>query len=205
MRFARFVLFVNCLVPGALLSWDAYHHRAGANPVNYALRTTGFLTLTFVALTLLVTPARKLTRLSWLYHFRRPLGLFAFSYAVTHFTVFFAFDRAMSLRSTISEMVKRPYLIVGSAGLLAMVPLAATSTNAMIKRLGPKRWQALHRLVYFTAIAGVVHFYMLVKSDHRLPVAFGVVMAALLGYRLVSLIQGRTRRRERAQLHPSRT
>lgn len=191
LRFAKFVLVVNGLVPGALLFWDAYHHRAGANPVNYAIRTVGLLTLIFLTLTMLVTPLRKITRLNWLFHFRRPLGLLAFSYAVTHFTIFFVFDRALSVRSTLNEMVKRPYLIVGSIGLFAMAPLAATSTNYMIKRMGPKRWQALHRLAYVAAIAGVVHFYMQVKSDHRLPIAFGSVMAMLLGYRLATLLQRR--------------
>ena len=195
LRFAKFVLIVNGLLPGMLLLWDSYQHRAGANPVNYAIRTTGLLTLTFLALTLLVTPLRKITGLSWLFHFRRPLGLFAFSYALTHFSIFFVFDRALSLRSTLSEMVKRPYLIVGSVGLLAMAPLAATSTNYMIKRMGPKRWQALHRLAYVAAIAGVVHFYMLVKSDTRLPIAFGIVMAVLLGYRLAALTLQRLKQR----------
>ena len=126
---------------------------------------------------------RKITGLNWLFHFRRTLGLYAFFYALTHFLIFFIFDRVLNVRDTLSEMVKRPYLIVGSVGLLAMAPLAATSFNYMIKRMGPKRWQALHRLAYVAAIAGVVHFYMLVKSDIRLPVAYGSVVAILLGYR----------------------
>ena len=159
LRFAKCVLLVNGLVPGALLVWDAAHGQAGANPVNYAIRTMGLLALIFLTLTLLVTPLRKLSGLHWLFHFRRRLGLLAFGYALAHFSTFFIFDRLMDVRGTFSEMVKRPYLIVGAVGLLAMAPLAATSTNYMIKRLGPKRWQALHRLVYGAAIAGVVHFY----------------------------------------------
>ncbi len=186
IRFAKFVLLVNGLVPGAILAWDAYHGQAGANPVNYAIRTTGLLALIFLPLSLLVTPLRKITGLNWLFHFRRLLGLYAFFYALAHFSIFFIFDRVLSVRDTFSEMVKRPYLIVGSLGLLAMVPLAATSTNFMIKRLGPNRWRALHRLAYVAVIAGVVHFYMLVKSDTRMPVAFGLVAGALLGYRLVA-------------------
>ncbi len=190
LRFAKFVLLVNGLVPGTLLLWDAVHGQAGANPVNYAIRTMGLLALIFLTLTLLVTPLRKLTGLHWLFHFRRRLGLLAFGYALAHFSTFFIFDRMMDVRDTFSEMVKRPYLIVGTVGLLAMAPLAATSTNYMIKRLGPKRWQALHRLVYAAAVAGVVHFYWQVKSDIRLPVAFGVVVGSLLGYRVaVSLVR----------------
>jgi ferredoxin-NADP reductase/DMSO/TMAO reductase YedYZ heme-binding membrane subunit len=188
VRFAKGVLLVNGLVPGALLLWDAVHGQAGANPVNYAIRTLGLLTLIFLTLTLLVTPLRKITGLHWLFHFRRRLGLLAFGYALAHFSTFFLFDRMGNLRDTLSEMVKRPYLIVGAVGLLAMAPLAATSTNYMIKRLGPKRWQALHRLVYGAAIAGVVHFYWQVKSDTRLPIAFGIVVASLLGYRAVMLL-----------------
>jgi glycine betaine catabolism B len=193
LRFAKFVLLVNGLVPGTLLLWDAYHGQTGANPVNYAIRTTGLLALIFLPLSLLVTPLRKITGLNWLYHFRRRLGLCAFFYALAHFSIFFVLDRALNVRDTFSEMVKRPYLIVGSVGLLAMLPLAATSTNYMIKRLGPKRWRALHRLAYVAALAGVVHFYMLVKSDIRLPVTFGCVVGILLGYRVADFLVRRLR------------
>jgi ferredoxin-NADP reductase/DMSO/TMAO reductase YedYZ heme-binding membrane subunit len=190
LRFAKGVLLINGLVPGVLLLWDAVHGHAGANPVNYAIRTMGLLALIFLSLTLLVTPLRKLTGLQWLFHLRRRLGLLAFGYALAHFATFFLFDRMGNVRDTLSEMVKRPYLIVGAMGLLAMVPLAATSTNYMIRRLGPKRWQALHRLVYGAAVAGVVHFYWQVKSDTRLPIAFGIVVGSLLGYRVaMSLVR----------------
>ena len=183
--FAKFVLLVNGLVPGSLLLWDVYHGNAGANPVNYAELTTGILALIFLCLSLLVTPLRKITGLNWLFHFRRLLGLYAFFYALAHFLIFFVFDRALNVQDTLSEMVKRPYLIVGSVGLLVIAPLAATSFNYMIKWMGPKRWQALHRLAYVAAIAGVVHFYMQVKSDVRLPIAYGSVVGILLGYRAV--------------------
>jgi ferredoxin-NADP reductase/DMSO/TMAO reductase YedYZ heme-binding membrane subunit len=183
LRFAKLVLLLNALVPGALLLWDAWHGQAGANPVNYAIRTTGLLSLIFLCLTLAVTPLRKITGFQSLFHFRRTLGLYAFFYAAAHFTIFYVFDRVLNVWDTLSEMVKRPYLIVGSIGVLAMVPLAATSTNYMIKRLGPKRWQFLHRLAYLAAIAGALHFYMLVKSDTRLPIAFGSIVGTLLIYR----------------------
>lgn len=193
LRFAKLVVLINGLVPGTVLLWDVLHGRAGANPVNYAILTTGLLTLTFLGLTLLVTPLRRITGLSWLFHFRRRLGLLAFFYGLTHFAIFFLFDRMGSVRSTLSEMVKRPYLIVGASGLLAMVPLAATSTNYMIRRMGPKHWKALHRLVYAAAIAGVVHFYMQVKSDTRLPIAYGVAIGILLGYRVLAFLVGLTK------------
>jgi ferredoxin-NADP reductase/DMSO/TMAO reductase YedYZ heme-binding membrane subunit len=186
IRFAKFVLFVNGGVPLALLGWDAYRHQLGANPVNFAIRTTGMLTLVFLSLSLVVTPARRITGWNWLIFSRRTLGLYAFFYASVHFLLFFSLDRSLSISSTLSEMLKRKYLLVGSAGLLLMVPLAATSTNAMIKRLGVARWKALHRLVYAAAIAGVVHYYMLVKADVRQPIAFAVLLAILLGYRLIA-------------------
>jgi DMSO/TMAO reductase YedYZ heme-binding membrane subunit len=136
-------------------------------------------------LTLAVTPLRRVTGLNWIIFSRRTLGLYAFFYACLHFSIFFSLDRSFSVSSTLTEMVKRKYLIVGSTGLLVMVPLAVTSTNAMIKRLGGKRWRALHRLAYVAAIAGVIHYYMQVKADVRQPLAFAAVLAILLGYRLV--------------------
>ena len=185
IRFAKFLVFVNGAVPLALLGWDAWRHKLGANPVNFAILTTGMSALVFLMLTLLVTPLRKITGLNWLIFSRRTLGLYAFFYACLHFLIFFGLDRSFSISSTLSEMVKRKYLLVGITGLLVMAPLAATSTNAMIKRLGGKRWRALHRLAYVAAIAGVVHYYMQVKADVRQPLAFAAVLAILLGYRLV--------------------
>ena len=183
IRFAKFLVLVNAAVPAALLAWNALHHQLGANPVNFAILTTGMLALIFLMLTLLVTPLRKITGWNWLIFSRRTLGLYAFFYASLHFLIFFSLDRSFSIQSTLAEMVKRKYLIIGSIGLLGMVPLAITSTNAMIRRLGPNRWHALHRLVYVVAIAGVVHYYMQVKADVRKPLAFAGVLAVLLGYR----------------------
>jgi ferredoxin-NADP reductase/DMSO/TMAO reductase YedYZ heme-binding membrane subunit len=185
IRFAKFVVFVNGGVPLALLAWDAYQHQLGANPVNFAIRTTGMLTLVFLLLALLVTPVRKVTGWNWLIFSRRTLGLYAFTYGCIHFLIFFSLDRSLSISSTLSEMLKRKYLVVGSTGLLLMVPLALTSTNAMIKRLGGARWRALHRLVYAAAIAGVIHYYMQVKADTRQPIALAVALSILLGFRLV--------------------
>jgi DMSO/TMAO reductase YedYZ heme-binding membrane subunit len=185
LRFAKWLVLVNAAVPATLLGWDAWHHQLGANPVNFAILTTGLMALIFLMLTLLVTPLRKITGLNWIIFSRRTLGLYAFFYALLHFLIFFSLDRGFSIPSTLTEMVKRKYLFVGITGLLVMVPLAVTSTNAMIKRLGGKRWRALHRLAYVAAIAGAIHYYMQVKKDVRQPLAFAAVLAILLGYRLL--------------------
>lgn len=184
LRFAKLLVLVNCAVPAAVLGWDAWHHQLGANPVNYAILTTGLMALIFLVLTMAVTPLRKITGLNWIIFSRRTLGLYAFFYALMHFLIFFFLDRQGSVSSTVSEMIKRKYLIVGGTALLVMVPLAVTSTNAMIKRLGGKRWRALHRLAYVAAIAGAVHYYMQAKKDVRQPLAFAAVLALLLGWRL---------------------
>lgn len=184
IRFAKLLILVNGAVPLALLLWDAAHHALGANPENFAILTTGLMTLIFLLLTLAVTPLRKITGWNWLANLRRMLGLYAFYYACAHFLLFFSLDRGFSVPGTLSEMVKRKYLIVGSLTLIALIPLAVTSTNAMIKRLGGKRWRALHRLAYAAAIGGVIHYYMQVKADVRQPLAFAAVLTVLLGYRL---------------------
>jgi sulfoxide reductase heme-binding subunit YedZ len=185
IRFAKLLVQVNCAVPATLLGWDAWHHELGANPVNFAILTTGLMALIFLMLTLAVTPLRKITGLNWLISFRRMLGLYAFFYACAHFLIFFSLDRGFSVSSTLHEIIKRKYLWLGIAGLLVMVPLAVTSTNAMIKRLGGKRWRTLHRLAYVAAVAGVIHYYMQVKADVRQPLVFAAVLAILLGYRLM--------------------
>jgi len=184
LRFAKLLVLVNGAVPAVLLGWDAWQHKLGANPVKFAILTTGMLALIFLLLTLLVTPLRKITGLNWIIFSRRTLGLYAFFYATLHFLIFFSFDRSFSISSTLHEIITRKYIWFGLTALLVMVPLAITSTNAMIKRLGGKRWRALHRLAYVAAIAGVVHYYMQVKADVRQPIVFAAVLAILLGYRL---------------------
>jgi len=184
IRFLKLLVLVNGAVPLVLLCWDAQHHRLGANPQNFAILTTGMMALIFLVLTMAVTPLRKAAGWNWAIQLRRMLGLYAFFYACLHFMLFFSVDRGFNLSSTLQEILRRKYLWFGIIGLLVMVPLAITSTNAMIKRLGGKRWRALHRLAYVAAIAGVVHYYMQVKADVRLPLVFAVVLAVLLGYRV---------------------
>jgi DMSO/TMAO reductase YedYZ heme-binding membrane subunit len=183
-RFAKFVVFVNSAVPLAMLGWDALHDNLGANPVEFAIRTTGMLTLIFLLLTLTVTPIRKLTGWNWLSHFRRMLGLYAFFYGCLHFLTYFGFYQSFNVKSVIADTIKRWFILFGMTALLMMVPLAITSTNGMIKRMGAKNWKRLHWLVYPAAIAGVVHYYLLVKADTTMPAIFGVVLGLLLWQRV---------------------
>jgi sulfoxide reductase heme-binding subunit YedZ len=184
-RFIKALIFTNSLVPIAMLGWDGYRGQLGANPLEYITRTTGMLTLVFLLLSLLVTPARKLTGLNWLGKHRRMIGLFAFFYASLHFITYVWFDRFFNFRSTVADIAKRPFIAVGMACFFIMVPLAITSTNKMVKRLGGKRWARLHKIVYLAGILGVLHFYMLVKSDIRLPVRFALVLTILFVARVV--------------------
>jgi len=189
IRFAKLLVLINGAVPLALLAWDAFHKKLGANPQNFAILTTGMMTLIFLILTMAVTPLRKITGWNWLANLRRMLGLYAFFYGCAHFLLFFGLDRSFSVSSTLTEMTKRKYLIVGSTALIVMIPLAVTSTNAMIKRLGGKRWRALHRLAYVAAICGVIHYYMQAKADVRQPLVFAGVLAVLLGYRVWAAVR----------------
>jgi len=184
MTFPKVVVFVNALIPLLLLLWDLYHKRVGPNPLEFATRTTGMLTLVFLSLTVAVTPLRKIFGVNSLVKLRRMLGLFAFFYGALHLLTYVWFDRFFNLISVVQDVGKRPFILVGMTAFVLMVPLAITSTNKMVKRLGGKRWANLHRLVYLAAIAGVVHFWMLVKSDTRLPLTFGFILLFLLGYRL---------------------
>ncbi|HEY6356836.1 MAG TPA: protein-methionine-sulfoxide reductase heme-binding subunit MsrQ, partial [Vicinamibacterales bacterium] len=183
--FAKRVVIVNCLVPAALLVWDAFRHQLGINEVNFAIRTTGLIGLILITLALLVTPLRTLTGWNRLISVRRNLGVIAFAYLSAHFLIFFWWDRQASLASTVNEIVMRRYLWFGTGALVLMIPLALTSTDAMVRRVGAKRWKALQRLAYVIALAAVVHYYLLVKSDTRQPLAFAAVIGALLLYRLV--------------------
>jgi len=185
MTFPKLVILINSLIPLVLLLWDLYHKRVGPNPLEFATRTTGMLTLIFLSLTVAVTPLRRIFKINSLVKFRRMLGLFAFFYGSLHLLTYVWFDRLFNFKSVGQDVVRRPFILVGMIAFFLMVPLAITSTNKMLKRLGGKRWARLHRLVYLAAIAGVVHFWMLVKSDTRLPLTFAFIVLFLLGYRLL--------------------
>jgi sulfoxide reductase heme-binding subunit YedZ len=181
-RWAKPLLFVVCLIPLALLAVSV---RSGtlANPVEYITHTTGDWTIRFVLITLTVTPLRVLLKQPNLARFRRMLGLFAFFYGTLHFATWFALDKGFDLSEMWKDVLKRTFITAGFTGYVLMIPLAVTSTAGWVRRLGYKRWQNLHRLIYITAAAGVIHYYWLVKSDIRLPVMYGAILLVLLAYR----------------------
>lgn len=184
IKFNKILLFINALVPLGLLGFDAWRGNLGANPVEFFLRTTGVLTLVFLLLTLSVTPLRKYFGWNNLVKFRRMLGLFAFFYGFLHLVTYSIFDKSLSLPAIISDVWQRPFIAVGMLAFFLLIPLAVTSTNGMIKRLGGKNWARLHKLSYLIAILGVIHFWMIVKSDVFYPVLFGIGLAVLLFYRI---------------------
>jgi methionine sulfoxide reductase heme-binding subunit len=184
LQFAKVVIFVNSAIPLTLLLWDLYFKKVGANPLEFATRTTGMLTLVFLILTLAITPVRKLFGINPLVKTRRMIGLFAFFYGTLHLLTYVWFDRFFNFSSVVTDVAQRPFILVGMTAFFLMIPLAITSTNKMVKRLGGKGWARLHRLVYVAAILGVLHFWMLVKSDVRLPVTFAFILGLLLAHRL---------------------
>src|SRR5262245_17838949 len=183
---ARFkiVVFLACLFPFAQLLYYGFTDDLTANPIEFITHFTGSWALILLLASLSVTPLRKLFGWNSLIKYRRMLGLFAFFYALLHFSTYMVLDHFFDFPAIVKDIVKRPYVTAGFTGFVLMIPLAITSTATMIRRLG-KRWQQLHRLVYIAAIAGVVHFYWLVKADIRRPVQYGAVLALLLGCRLV--------------------
>jgi ferredoxin-NADP reductase/DMSO/TMAO reductase YedYZ heme-binding membrane subunit len=184
-RLVKRLAIAASIVPGLLLIWDALRGQLGVNQVNFAIRTTGMVGLVLLVLALAITPLRALTRWPRLIAMRRNLGVIGFFYIAAHFLIFFALDRQASVASTLDEIVKRRYLWFGTAALVLMIPLAITSTDAMVSRVGARSWKLLHRLTYLVVIAGVVHYYMLVKSDVTQPLAFAAVAGSLFGFRMV--------------------
>jgi len=184
VKFNKILLFTNALVPLALLGFDAFRDNLGANPVEFFLRTTGVLTLVFLLITLSVTPLRKYFGWNNLVKFRRMLGLFAFFYALLHLVTYSIFDKSLSVPAIAADVWQRPFIAVGMLAFFLLIPLAVTSTNGMIKRLGGKNWAKLHKLTYLIAILGVIHFWMIVKSDLKYPFLFAFILAILLGYRI---------------------
>jgi methionine sulfoxide reductase heme-binding subunit len=204
IRWLKIPIFLACLIPLGRLVWKAFNDMLGANPIEVITRSTGTWTLTFLMITLAVTPVRKLTGMPWLIRFRRMLGLFAFFYGFLHFMTYLWLDQFFDFPGIVKDVVKRPFITAGFTAFVLMLPLAITSTQGWIRRMGGKRWQALHRLIYVSALAGVVHYYWLVKADVRVPLIYAAVLAVLLGYRVAKFVSGsrvRTappRRREEA-------
>ncbi len=183
MRFFKPVLFLLCLIPLLALSYRAYSGTLSANPIKDITEETGTWTLRFLVATLAVTPLR---RLGWngIIRYRRMIGLFAFFYACLHFTTYIWLDQFFDFQGMLADVAKRPFITAGFTAFVMLIPLAVTSTKKMIRRLGGKRWQVLHRLIYVAAVAGVIHYLWLVKADTRRPITYGVIVAFLLGFRV---------------------
>ena len=185
VKFNKVLISLNALIPLAFLMFDGYRGRLGANPLEFFLRTTGVLTLVFILITLTVTPLRKIFGWNGLIKYRRMLGLYAFFYASIHLVTYSIFDKSLDIAAIVGDVWQRPFIAVGMLAFTMLVPLAVTSTNGWVKRLGGKNWARLHKLSYAVAILGVVHFWMIVKSDVFYPAMFGLVVALLLGYRFI--------------------
>jgi methionine sulfoxide reductase heme-binding subunit len=179
-------LFIAALLPFARLVLFAFKDRLGANPIEFITRNTGDWTLYFLCITLAVTPLRRLGNWNWLIKLRRMLGLFAFFYAALHFTTFLWFDHFFDLDEMLKDVVKRPFITIGFIAFLLLIPLAVTSTNGMVKRLGGKRWQWLHRLIYLIGPLGILHFWWMKagKHDFAQPILFGTIVLVLLAMRI---------------------
>jgi sulfoxide reductase heme-binding subunit YedZ len=196
IRLAKIPIFLLCLVPLALLARKALLGLLGANPIEVITHATGDWTMRFVLITLAVTPLRKLANQPWLIRFRRMFGLFAFFYGTLHFLTWLWLDKFFDVHEMLADIAKRRFITVGMTGFALLIPLAVTSTAGWIRRLGGRRWNALHRLIYVSAIAGVIHYLWLVKADIRKPLQYGAILAVLLGYRVVAwaLTKSRTGR-----------
>jgi len=187
-------VFLLSLLPMALLVWNALSGRLSANPIDDVTRETGTWTLRFLMITLAVTPLRKITGWSVVVRLRRMLGLFAFFYGFLHFTTYVYLDQFFAFDEIVKDIVKRPFIAVGFTAFVLMVPLAATSTDRIAKWMGGRRWRLLHRLVYFTALGGVIHYLWLVKADRQRPLIYGGILILLLGYRFWEGIKPRLAR-----------
>jgi sulfoxide reductase heme-binding subunit YedZ len=195
VRALKVLVFLLCLVPVGLLAWkffgahptdmSSWGEGLGANPLEVITHSTGDWTMRFLLITLTITPLRKITHQNWLIRFRRMLGLFAFFYGTLHLFTYLWFDKNFVVHDMLVDIAKRRFITMGLLAFVLMIPLALTSTAWTIRKLGGKRWQALHRLIYFSAIAGVIHYIWLVKADLTKPLQYGAILAVLLGYRIV--------------------
>jgi sulfoxide reductase heme-binding subunit YedZ len=199
IRALKVLVFVLCLVPVGLLAWkffgahptdtSSWGEGLGANPLEVITHSTGDWTMRFLLITLAISPLRKITHQNWTIRFRRMLGLFAFFYGTLHFVTYIWFDKSFVLKDMLADVAQRRFITVGFLGFVLMIPLALTSTAWSIRKLGGKRWQTVHRLIYVSAIAGVLHYIWLVKSDLSKPLQYGAILAVLLGYRAVVWIR----------------
>jgi methionine sulfoxide reductase heme-binding subunit len=184
IRILKPLVFLLALLPLGFLVWRGFEGGLSANPIKDITEETGIWTLRFIVLTLAITPLRKISGWAPLVRFRRMIGLYAFFYGTLHFVTYVYLDQFFAFDEILRDVTKRPFITVGFAAFLMMVPLALTSPNIVAKWMGGKKWRLLHRLVYFTALGGVIHYLWLVKADKQRPLMYGGVLALLLGYRL---------------------
>jgi methionine sulfoxide reductase heme-binding subunit len=190
-KWTKAAVFLICLLPLASLGWRGLQNGLTANPIEFITHATGDWTLRFILITLCVTPFRKLLGLPELIRYRRMFGLFAFFYGCLHFTTYIWLDKFFDLKEVWKDIAKRPYITVGFLAFVLLIPLAITSTAGWIRRLGGRRWQLLHRAIYITAVAGVIHYYWLVKSAVLRPLTYGAIVAVLLLWRLAARFRSR--------------
>ncbi len=190
-KWTKVAVFLACLAPLGVLIWRATQGDLTANPIEFIEHWTGDWTMRFLIITLCITPLRKLLKMPQLIRFRRMLGLFAFFYVCLHFSTWVGLDRFFNLSDMWADVQKRRFITVGFAGFVLLIPLAVTSTRGWIRRLGGKRWQLLHRAIYLSAIAGVIHYAWLVKSDERKPLQYAAMVGVLLAWRIGAWIRKR--------------
>jgi sulfoxide reductase heme-binding subunit YedZ len=187
----KLAIFPACIVPLANLAWKAATANLGANPIEAITHSTGDWTLIFLLVTLAITPLRRLAHQLWLIKLRRMFGLFAYFYGCLHFLTYIWLDQGFDVHSMIKDVYKRPFITMGFTAFVLLAPLAGTSTRKMIQRLGGRRWQWLHRLIYASATVAIVHFTWAMKKDRHRPIEYGIVLAMLLGYRVVLWVRPR--------------
>ena len=194
----KVLVWILCLLPITIWVYQGLHDQLGANPVDRIQNKTGLVTIRLLMLTLAITPLRRITGWNWTIKFRRLLGLFTFFYAFIHLLVYTVADNQLNIAAIVKDVAKRPFILLGMVGFLAMVPLAITSTAGWIRRMGGKNWNRLHKLIYFTGVMGVIHFWLRVKKNHNEPAVYVCILVVLLGIRVLFWIRSRQRAASRS-------
>lgn len=188
VRFYKLLITINALLPASLMIIDGVRGELGVNPAEFVIRTTGVMALVFMLASLAITPARAVFGWNVLIRFRRMIGLFAFWYACSHLVAYSIFDKSADVAAIFSDVGERPFIAIGFAAFVLLIPLAVTSTNGWVKRLGGKNWAKLHKLAYIIAALGVIHFWMIVKSDIIYPAIFASALIVLLLFRFFNSV-----------------
>jgi sulfoxide reductase heme-binding subunit YedZ len=205
IRWTKVLLFLLCLSPLFWAGWRAWNQDLTANPIEYVTHFTGDWTIRFIVFSLAVSPLRKLFRRPQWIRYRRMIGLFAFFYGSLHFMTWLWLDKFFDTQEMWKDVIKRPFITAGFLAFVLMIPLAVTSTSGWIRRLGGKNWNRLHKLIYVTAIAGVIHYYWLVKSDVRLPLLYGCLVGLELLFRAGAWALARRQAPQRKAVQPAVT